>query len=299
MNKLNYQIYCLYHNKVTKRYYGNQIDQITFVKMDKGPYVFKAKKHIYLNKETWFHPIGKEWAEYEFYYSLYQGYKKGLIELPEYLGFIQYDMEFKGIEDEYKNVSIIDFIDGLIRENKINSKTLISFKSYDFWEIYNQNIIMDPKRPEVKSDIKFENCYDTIIKEYNIILNKKMSLSTLKESGLDMCSSFFIHRDIFVKMAEFISVIVEDGRLNNYKKEDRMQSGLMERYVSVFIGLSGLNKIVFSIFHYGIVSNQLNNSYKNKLIHYIIFWFGKIGIYLKLKTPYFYKILKPYFPNEK
>jgi len=75
-NNKPYTLYCLYHNQVFPQYYGDQIDRITFVKMDQGEYVFPAKNHIFLAHEPYFHPIGKEWVEYEFYYSLYKGYKK-------------------------------------------------------------------------------------------------------------------------------------------------------------------------------------------------------------------------------
>ena len=197
-SKPHYALYCLYHNKVTPKYYGKQIDQVTFVKMDTGPYVFPSKKHIYLQKEDWFHPIGKEWAEYEFYYSLYKGYLEGKLELPEYMGFIQYDMEFKGKEKKYKNTSIIDFIEDLIEKKELNEKTAVLFQPHSFEWMYNQNFIMDPRRPFVLHDTLYENSLVTILRECNQFLHQNKTIDSLENINLNLSASFFVHKNVFI-----------------------------------------------------------------------------------------------------
>ena len=285
-NNTNYQIYCLYHNKVFPRYYGNQIDKITFVKMGNSPYIFPSKKHITLFKEPYFEPIGKEWAEYEFYYSFYKGYKKGLIDLPEYLGFIQYDMEFKSKKINYPGMSVIDFIEKLIKENKLNPKTIVSFQPTNFENIYNEHIIMDPKRPCVRRDCNFENCLQTIIKECNTITKKNLKISDLKGRNIPICGAFFIHKSVFINIMESLSIIIEDGRLNIYNKKDRMQGGLSERYLAVLLEGVKLNKIEFPLKHH-----FKSYTLKKNLLMLIDHNLGKIGILLKNNYPgLYYKI---------
>ncbi len=276
--KPEYEIYCLYHNNVFKRYYGDQIDKITFVKMDKGSYVFKSKKHIYLQRENWFHSIGKEWAEYEFYYSLYKGYKKGLIKLPEYIGFIQYDMSFKSKNGMFRKTSIIDFVEDLIEKGKLNEETVIVFQPHPFEIIYNQNYIINYNRPDQHIDLYYENCLTTIINQCNDYSGKKMNINDFKDESLSMCGSVFIHRDVFMKVMDFISNIIEEGRLNVFNKNDRLQGGFCERYFAVYIEYLKLNKIQFDLDHIGITSNK-----KDKLnLKNIISIFNLIDLKTKL-----------------
>jgi len=268
--KPHYEIYYLYHNRVFPQYYGNQIDQVTFVKMDKGSYIFPSKKHIHLIKAPWFKPIGKEWAEYEFYYSLYKGYLEGKVELPEYLGFIQYDMEFKGKEDRYKNTSIIDFIEELIEKKELHEKTLISFQPYDFEMIYNQHYILDPQRTDVTCDLSYENCLVTILRECNAYLYQNRAIDTFEGVQLSICGSFLLHRNVFIQVMEFLSIVIEDDRLCVFDKNKRYQGGMAERYIAIFLIFLDLEQNEFDVHHFG--------GYKKNTIR-------EIGQRLKLKTP--------------
>ena len=246
----NYKLYCLYHDKVFPEYYGDQIDKITFVKMDDGPYLYPALNHIYLQKEKWFHPIGKEWAEYEFYYSLYQGYKKGLIELPEYVGFIQYDMEFISRDNKNRTVNVIEFIGNLIKQKKIDEGTIISFQPYLFEKMYKQYYIMNPNNPQILIDDNYENCLETIIRECNEYTGQSKELFEFTNKILGMCGAVYLHKNIFIKVLDFLSVIIEDKRLSIYNKENRIQGGMLERYFAIFLHYLNVKIIEFSLLHY-------------------------------------------------
>jgi hypothetical protein len=253
-DKNNYGIYCLYHDRVLPEYYGSQIDDITFVKKGDSPYLFHAKKHIHLSKTPYFSPIGIEWVDYDFYYSLYKGYLSGLVKLPEYLGFIHYDMELKSKDPKHKNLSVVDFIAQLEKKKILKKDTIISFCPFDFEEIWDQHFIMDPKRPELFADPKFENCLETMTNEYNILEKGSLKTSTLFKNRLDMCNSFLIHRDVFIKLLAFMSIIIEDGRLSVYSKEKRRQAHLAERYAAIFLQGENLKRIEFPLIHHNVAT---------------------------------------------
>jgi hypothetical protein len=257
--------------------------------MGNSPYIFSSKKHITLFKEPYFESIGKEWAECEFYYSFYKGYRKGLADLPEYLGFIQYDMEFKSKKINYSGMSVIDFIEKLIKENKLNPKTIISFQPINFEVIYNQQVIMDPKRPNAISDPNFENCFQTIIRECNVITRKNLKISDLKGRNIPICGSFFIHKSVFINIMSSLSRIIEDGRLNIYNKKERMQGVLSERYLAVLLKGIKLKIIEFPLKHH-FRSYTLKKSLLMLIEHNV----GKIGIFLKNNHPSLYYIIKKY-----
>ena len=244
----NYKLYCLYHDKVFPEYYGDQIDKITFVKMDDGPYLYPALNHIYLQKEKWFHPIGKEWAEYEFYYSLYQGYKKGLIELPEYVGFIQYDMEFISRDTKYKNQTIINFIDSLFVSKKINQKNVVIFHPRSFKEIYSQNLTMDINNGSRWGNAIAKNCLDSIKEDISKYLKKEFN-NNFKNQYLALAGAFFVSQQSFIEIMDFLNTIIDSKKLDIYEKQRRMQGHFAERYVAIYIEEMNLEKILFPVKH--------------------------------------------------
>lgn len=296
--KIDYEIYCLYHNKVHREYYGPQIEKITFVKMGTSPYFFKGKKNILLSRTPYFRAIGKEWAEYELYYSIYKGYKEGMIKLPEYMGFIQYDMEFMAISGKYAGMTIMDFIEMLIRQNKLNSRTLIYFQPWSFKSLYEQHYIMDPSRPNITQDPLFENCMETIIKEYNLLTKSHLTCEDFADKNLPVCGSFFVHKSVFIKIMSLLSKIIEDRRLEIYDRQKRVQGYLSERYLAVFIEGLNLNKIEFPLIHHFKASISYEKRYTPtfKRGEFIIFNFmGKIGKIMQNRFPQAYNFLKPYF----
>jgi len=254
IKEYDYKIYCLYHNKVYPKYYGDQIDRVTFVKMDKESYVFPAKNHIYLAKEKWFCPIGKEWAEYEFYYSLYKGYLAGQVELPEYLGFIHYDMEFRSKEKKYSGMTVIDFIEELIKKGKLNRAILVSFNPESFISIYKQNLNIFYTSGE---RAVYQNCIDFFISHYNHLEKRSLKKKDLDDKNISICGSFFIHRSVFLKMMGFLSKIIESHILEGYNKNKRTQGTFAERYVAIFLEELRLDKIEFPLHHYFVASSGL------------------------------------------
>jgi hypothetical protein len=159
----------------------------------------------------------------------------GVLELPEYLGFIQYDMEFKNRNNAYEIISVIDCVEKMITEDTLTPQTIISFQPWNFNDVYDQHYILDPKRPELIKDPHFENCMDTIIREYNFIMKRNLRKSDIIHKEISLCGSFFIHRNLFLKMMDFLSVIVEQKRLDAYDKAERVQGVMAERYLAIFL----------------------------------------------------------------
>lgn len=134
---------------------------------------------------------------------------------------------------------------------------------------------------------------ETITKEYNIITNNNLKLSDIKDKDLSICGSFFIHKNIFINMMSFLSIIIQDNRLEKYNKKERIQGTLSERYLAIFIHALNLENIKFDLPHHFLTTS--NEPFLYLLQRNI----GKIGYFLKSKYPKIYKFLKPYFPDRK
>ncbi len=228
-NKNDYKIYCMYHDKIFADWYKGYVDQITFVKMDKSDFVFESKNHINLHKIEGFIPIGKQYVEYEFYYNLYKQHMNGM-ELPEYLGFIQYDMEI------YSNgISLFDFIDSC----DLNENTAIYFQKATIGELKKQKLAINRL-----------NCIDLFVKECGIEFNYS--------NNVCLCGAFFVHRNVFVKLMELISPLIETKRLEVFHPTDKRYAGnLMERYIAMSLKSLELNEIYFTIYHHFLTNHPI------------------------------------------
>lgn len=187
--------------------------------MDQGKYIFPAKNHIYLAKESYFHPIGAEWAEYEFYYSLYKGYKEGMIELPEYMGFIQYDMEFRSIFDK-KMISVLDYLDELFSQDNPAKGMVIGFSPYSYQRLMPHRLYMYETDFSLHSKKK---CMEVIVPECATITRSNLTIDDMKDVDLCLAGAVFIHRDMFLQCMQHIAHIIESKKLDIYNKKTRMQ----------------------------------------------------------------------------
>lgn len=178
-------------------------------------------------------PIGRYWAESEGIYNIWrsQCYKE-----LAYIGFLHYDIEFRLIRKfclgGYTNITerINRYISG-------KQKAHISFATYTTKQDYAQRIMMDPARPnELVGD--GINCYDQIIKDYNLYFNTSYTLEDFfRRKHINLCSCFLIDTEAFNKMMRFFDWLVNSHKLDAYDTEhrNRFQGGMAERYFGMFL----------------------------------------------------------------
>jgi len=197
--------------------------------MDQSHYVFYAAKHIYLSRMPWFKPLGKNYAEYEFYISLYYGYKSGAIHLPEYLGFTQYDIElYRGEE------SMLDFID----KQSLRPHQITSFQPQGFAFLWQH------KRAKASGQ-----CWTVILEKYNQIYGTSFIVDDLKDARLDMFDAFFLHRDVFLSLMEFVLMIMDAACVMPCDR-DGQERLMIERYVAFFLWAQKLDRLEFPLRHF-------------------------------------------------
>lgn len=185
--------------------------------------------------------LGPWYAEME---AIYNIFINKIYDKYDYIGFIHHDYQLKSLKDETDITNQIN--------NAINIYDIIYFSkcTYD----YNQRILADINQPNTLQGYGF-NCYDYIINDYNMFYKKNENIDDWKSNiPKNICSASLYTKEIFEEMMRFFSPIIETGKLNIFDTEHRyrIQGGLFERYISVF--LDKLNKPYYDL--------ELNHLYK-------------------------------------
>lgn len=185
--------------------------------------------------------LGSWYAEME---AIYNIYVNKIHDKYDYIGFIHHDYQLKSIKGETDITHQIN--------NAIKFYDLIYFSTCVC--DYHQNILADVDKPNMLQGDGI-NCYDYIINDYNQFYNKNENVNDWKNNiPKNICSASLYNREIFNEMMKFLSCIIESGKLNIFDTEHkyRIQGGLLERYISVF--LDKLNKPYYDL--------ELNHLYK-------------------------------------
>jgi len=215
-------------------------------------------------------PIHWDAPHYAELTGMYCVYKNRLHEGLDYVGFSHYDKEHRLIalganapieeleaarlKAEVKKrrlhrpTNITAMIHHLINSH---STIHISLESHDFNKIYNQNVLMDDRNPDVFVG-EGVNCFDRILEDYNTFFRTRYTLQDVAKDGyLNMCDCFITQVYVFEKLMAFITPIIESQKLDIYdtQRRHRLQGGLLERYVAVFFALENIEKIDLSIVH--------------------------------------------------
>ena len=220
----NLTLYCLYHKLVNTNFYGDNIDSFTFVKMDSSEFAFNAKNHIDMQKMDDFISYGSDFAEYEFFLNLYHSVKNGKTILSDYVGFIHNDM--LTMSTNYKEY-LVDFLN----RKKLTPKSLVVLRP--FATCHHPTIFY------------FYEKYKEIEDLHNSIFPNKIDVKQWRM--LPMCGAFVIHKSTFMKLMEYVDVIVKNW---NMEQGNRMAGNILERYVAVLILSFNLNIVSFPIKHY-------------------------------------------------
>jgi len=179
-----------------------------------------------------FKSLGKWWAETE---AIYNVYLNELYKDYDYIGFIHWDHELKIEKENSERFNVTESITNFL-QMKLDNSHFIAFQTIKFDLDFNQGIMMDEKFPN-KLTGSGQNCWHTIINDYNKYFNRKISFNDLKGRDICISSTFFCSKDLFEKMMKFYSFIIENNYLNKFDvyHRYRFQGGMMERYAGIFL----------------------------------------------------------------
>lgn len=182
-----------------------------------------------LTREPGFIPLGDHYAESEAMYNIFKNPK--FYSSLNYIGFLHYDFEFVSADG---SCNITKQINRYLQD-KI--KAHISFSTSNTSGVYHMRMLADVNQPDTLFGSGY-NCYDYILNDYNHYFHTNLTLEDMfRKQSINMCSSFLMDIETFLKMMGFIAYVIESGKLNVFDTlhQYRIQSHLMERYYSVFL----------------------------------------------------------------
>ncbi|SEW14418.1 hypothetical protein SAMN05428988_2453 [Chitinophaga sp. YR573] len=235
-----YGLFVVFHQDLKRDYYDpSLLSSYIFVNVNpKNEAVANYKDYKIINQYEFnqFHSLGKWYTESEVIYNIYKN--AYLYEDLDYLGFLQHD-----IDSSVLTASKTD--DLLTKVEHVN------FQPYLFSTDYNQKILMDSTQPNKKNGSGL-NCYDVILEDYNAFYKTNYKLSDLSGKTINLCASFILPKETFKEMMQFISSIIESGKLDNYDtlRQFRMQGGYLERYYAVWLAFKELQATTVGLVHH-------------------------------------------------
>lgn len=171
---------------------------------------------------------------------LYHLYKNKTYNQHDYIGFIEYDHVLKN--------GFCELIQKTI--DKTKEDLIFSFQTFNFSQLWDQGILMNPYRPEKQEGNPRSkwNCINVILDDYNNFFDTKYTLKDLTlKNCFPICHAVLMSSNIFEKIMKFHTFIIESGKVERYHKFNwRSNAGLMERYFAVELALEEA-KIIDSI----------------------------------------------------
>lgn len=246
MESKKWKIFIVTHGPVEEQYYANDPlfsnEHYEFFNVSNKNLSHSRYRIINKNDVKSFIHLGKWYAEAEVIYNVY---KNNLYQNLDYVGFIHWDYELKS-QDRTIGYNVTEAINEAVERGV----PFVSFSSYNFEEIYNQRIMMDPRYPNHKIG-NGKNCFDTIIEEYNDFYNKQLSVSLLLTSRINLCSAFLCSKATFEHLMSFYAFIIEKKEIEHYDSNHkyRFQGGLLERYIGCYSAVADFAEIEL-IHHY-------------------------------------------------
>jgi len=179
--------------------------------------------------------LGKHWAESEGIYNLF---RSGIYRDLDFVGFLQYDKEFRLRKRRLGRVGGSTNITQRIEASVAGrSRGHVSFETHSTRWDYGQRIMADATDTETLVG-NGRNCYDYILDDYNEFFGRSFTITdVLQRRRINLCSCFLIDVGGFEKMMTFFSWVVESGRLEVFdqQRRHRLQGGLAERYFGIFL----------------------------------------------------------------
>lgn len=196
-----------------------------------------------------FRPLGAHWAEFE---AIANFYWADLHKEFEYVGFIHYDMELRLRKKRFTSSKYVQVTDAIDKATASSQFDHISFASVSTsWDI-RQRILADPDKPEQLTG-RGLSAYERILDDYNSYFATRYTEETLRVSKrINVCSSFLVKRDLFTRLMEFMTWVVETRGLDSLDqlRRHRLQGGLAERYVGVFLAFNAHRSLDLTLRHH-------------------------------------------------
>lgn len=238
-----YKIFVVFHKYLHEEFYLGKEEYYSFVKVGEHELnpIQNPKIHsriIHCNKMSGFIPMGKHWAESEFFFSLYRTIKKepSTIDGLKWLGFTQYDHT-----TESNGKDLVEHLNSYLSVER-DEKDMIGFVPISMnYEIYSNRIAMDYSNPQKLQGEP--SCYFPMIADYNKFYNTSKTYSNfISSKNIQLCSSFFMRTEKFMEMMEFCSWMINHRDLNLYdpQRKHRLCGGYMERYFGLWCILSDM-----------------------------------------------------------
>jgi len=242
-----YKIFVIFHDNLNLSYYDSSlIKNFIFVNVRPNNTNAFPKEYNVINLHEFenFIPLGKWYTESEVIYNVYKN--KYLYENIDFIGFIQYDIDSSPLTEA-------------IIQQAISENLLVSFEPHLFKDDYNRNFLMDEKKPNTLCG-KGVNCYDVMFNDFNQFYQSNNHPTLYFDKTITLCSSFIVKVNLFSEMMDFISLIIESGKLNKFdiKHAYRIQGGFLERYYGVWFLLKNIPFIEKKLIHlYEETHNQM------------------------------------------
>lgn len=236
MKKLNY--YIVYHSTIEESFSASIPNDVKiFTKVGNAESkINKTFQKLEINKLPKYFQLSQSYAEGQALFNIFLN--PSIYQQSEYIGFGQYDIELLVKYNEF--------------EKYIQPNNLIAFEYSTLQQDYNQRILMDlNQRNKLCGD--GYNCYNQIIKDYNYFFKTNYKLENYWNKEIALCSSFIIKTDIYVKLMNWLSMIILSNKLNWFDENNqyRIQAGFFERYCALFLMLENLNYIRIPTVHHG------------------------------------------------
>ena len=159
-----------------------------------------------------------------------------------------------------------------------NLAVIIAFIPHTFNHVYKNNSLV----------------LDDLIAANNSYRDINLSKSYYEKRNLNQCGSFLFSREIFLNAMGFLEIFIKSKKFKTHNLKSRKEGVYAEFALSVYISSLGLSEIYFPLRHQYLTSENEITVFDR--IYKII---GIIGLFINLRYPYIYKIIKPCFPDRK
>jgi len=236
---MRYEIYCAYHSNVDPEAYGDQFDRPIFVKLGNDSTLAEVPRCLDLQSFRTFRRLGKEYAETEMLLNLYWADMAELWKPPDYVGFVHYDMSWRGAERPAMTVS--DYLDHC----QLGAKKAVAFQPYDGGFILQQ--------PGIEWVMELSRLL------YATTSGTLLNRPHLGRARVSMCNAFVVHQSVFRRLCKVLSAIYESKELARCDVSDRIAGGVLERVAALHLFAEGLELIEFPLSH-GFVASHLQDN---------------------------------------
>lgn len=247
---LNLKIFIIFHSEIKLAFYNDELlPYLIFVNVNQNnsnlnPELNSKLNIIDLYNMPNYKKLGKQYAESEVIYNL--TINNILLANLDFIGFLHHDMDISKISLE--NLCSL-----------CKKYTLISFDSHIVKNEYNNLYLMDHRKPNQWQGLG-RNCYDEILDDINKFQKTDITIKGIQNNHINLCCAFLLKYSDFETLMSFICKIIESNKLEIFdtKNRYRMQGGLLERYIGLWLTINVKNYIYLEIdhhFHETILSN--------------------------------------------